>query len=77
MHGTPRWSPLKSDSFCPKKALVATGPVNSLLGGTDLTHEPARACNPFLHVWNGGPGQAVVLLHHRRRRTSAAALHDR
>jgi hypothetical protein len=46
----------KSDSFCPKKALVASGPVNSLLGGTDLS-QPGAACNPFLHVWNGGKGK--------------------
>jgi hypothetical protein len=45
----------QSDSFCPKGALVATGPVNSLLGGTDLT-KPGSACNPFLTVWNGGHG---------------------
>jgi hypothetical protein len=47
----------KTDTFCPKKALVATGPVNSLLGGTDLT-QAGTACNPFLHVWNG-PGNKL------------------
>lgn len=46
----------KTDSFCPPKALVATGPVNSLLGGTNLTIA-GSACNPFLHVWNGGGGK--------------------
>jgi hypothetical protein len=45
----------KSDSFCPKKALVATGPVNSVLGDSTLTG-PGTPCNPFLHVWNGGHG---------------------
>jgi hypothetical protein len=46
----------KSDSFCPPKALVATGPVNALLGGTNLT-AGGTPCNPFLHVWNGGGGK--------------------
>ncbi len=46
----------KSDSFCPKGALVATGPVNSMLGGTSLSQAKATPCNPFLHVWNGGHG---------------------
>jgi hypothetical protein len=51
-------STMKTDSFCPKKALVATGPVNSLLGGTNLSPgTPQTACNPFLHVWNGGKGK--------------------
>ena len=45
----------KSDSFCPKGALVATGPVNSLLGDSTL-HGMGTPCNPFLHVWNGGHG---------------------
>jgi hypothetical protein len=49
-------SAMKTDSFCPKKALVATGPVTSLLGGTDLS-QPGAACDPFLHVWNGGKGK--------------------
>jgi hypothetical protein len=46
----------KSDSFCPPKALVATGPVNALLGGTTLS-AMGTACNTFLHVWNGGGGK--------------------
>ena len=46
----------KTDSFCPKKALVATGPVNALLGSPRLNIAGAP-CNPFLHVWNGGGGK--------------------
>jgi hypothetical protein len=45
----------KTDSFCPKGALVATGPVNSKLGDNTLVGE-GSSCNPFLHVWNGGHG---------------------
>jgi hypothetical protein len=52
----PQMSIRKGDSFCPKNALVATGPVNALLGGTDLT-KPGTPCNPFLHVWNAGGGK--------------------
>lgn len=46
----------KSDSFCPKKALVATGPVKALLGDSSLKGM-GSPCNPFLHVWNGGKGK--------------------
>lgn len=53
---TLKMSTLKTDSFCPPGALVATGPVHALLGNTDLTTAGAP-CNPFLHVWNGGPGK--------------------
>lgn len=46
----------KRDTFCPKKALVATGKINALLGSTDLS-TPGAPCNPGLHVWNGGKGK--------------------
>lgn len=49
-------SVMKTDSFCPPKALVATGPVNALLGSPDLS-KMGSPCNPFLHVWNGGQGK--------------------
>jgi len=49
-------SAMKTDSFCPKKALVATGPVNAVLGDNTLTGA-GTPCNPFLHVWNGGKGK--------------------
>jgi hypothetical protein len=51
-----RMSVQKTDSFCPPKALVATGPVNTLLGGP-LLSVAGGPCNPFLHVWNGGGGK--------------------
>ena len=49
-------SAMKSDTFCPKKALIATGPVNAILGDNTL-QGAGTACNPFLHVWNGGGGK--------------------
>jgi hypothetical protein len=49
-------SAMKTDSFCPKKALVATGPVNAVLGNPTLKGA-GTPCNPFLHVWNGGKGK--------------------
>ena len=49
-------SAMKTDSFCPKKALIATGPVNAILGDNTLTGA-GTPCNPFLHVWNGGGGK--------------------
>ena len=38
---------------CPKGSLVATGLVNSFVGGPDLT-KPGSPCNPHLTVYNGG-----------------------
>ena len=40
-------------SGCPSKSLVATGTVQSQLGGSSLTG-PTIACDPNLHVYNGG-----------------------
>jgi hypothetical protein len=53
-------SALKSDSFCPKKALVAQGPVNSTLVPSKTPKGPGSPCNPYLHVWNGGVGKGGV-----------------
>jgi len=47
----------KTDKFCPKKALVATGPVSAKLGSPALTEAGTAPCNPFLQVWNGGKGK--------------------
>jgi hypothetical protein len=52
----PEMSIKKGDSFCPPKALVASGPVNSVLWGPLLAGKVV-SCNPFLHVWNGGGGK--------------------
>jgi hypothetical protein len=52
-------NPAKWDKVCPKKSLVATGPVRALLGpATDLKAK-GSPCNPFLHVYNGGGGKLV------------------
>ncbi|MFZ0385195.1 MAG: hypothetical protein WAL22_06010 [Solirubrobacteraceae bacterium] len=50
-----------SDTACPKGALVATGSITAVLGSpTDPTTGAADgACNPLLHVWNGGQGKLV------------------
>jgi hypothetical protein len=49
----------KSDSLCPKGALIASGPVNSLLGAASQPKSPGTPCNLFLHVWNGGQGKQI------------------
>lgn len=52
--------PLPSDKGCNPKALVATGPVHSAIGPSALSAKAAiPACNPFLHVWNGGHNTLV------------------
>ena len=59
-------SAMKSDSFCPKKALIATGPVNAILGDPTLTGR-RRAVQPVPARVERRRRQAVVLLHHRRQ----------
>jgi hypothetical protein len=48
-----------NDTGCPKQALVATGSIQATLGAaTDFT-QPGAACDPELHVWNGGAGKLI------------------
>ena len=48
-----------NDNKCSKKALVATGAIKATLGSaTDFTQAGA-ACDPLLHVWNGGKGKLI------------------
>lgn len=50
----------KYDAACPKGSLIAQGPVSSLLGpANDPSNSKGTACNPFLHVYNGGPRTQV------------------
>lgn len=47
----------KSDTQCPKGAMLATGAITAVLGSpTNFTptDPSAKACNPYLHVWNAG-----------------------
>jgi hypothetical protein len=49
----------ENDTKCPKKALVATGAIKATLGAaTDFT-APGQACDPDLHVWNGGHNKLI------------------
>ena len=44
-----------TDASCPKKALVATGSIQATLGPpTNFATSQGSACDPLLHVWNGG-----------------------
>jgi hypothetical protein len=48
-----------NDTKCPQKALVASGSIKATLGSaTDFT-QPGSACDPELHVWNGGKGKLI------------------
>ncbi len=52
---------------CPKGSLIGNGPVKSVLGpGNDPTGQ-GTACNPFLHVFNGGPKTQVFYFYIKRR----------
>lgn len=55
--------PLPNDNVCNPKALVASGPVQSEVGVSDLT-QPASIpqCRPFLRVWNGPNSTLVFFL---------------
>jgi hypothetical protein len=47
----------KSDAACPKGALVAQGPVKSLLGAASQPTSAGTPCNPYVHIWNSGQGK--------------------
>jgi hypothetical protein len=52
----------KSDTGCPKGALVATGRIEATLGPDNdqsATNTQTQPCNPLLHAWNGGQGKIV------------------
>jgi hypothetical protein len=52
----------KSDTVCPKAALVATGAITAVLGPTSdpsASNPTVVPCDPLLHAWNGGPGKIV------------------
>jgi hypothetical protein len=49
----------KNDNVCNPKAEVATGTVNSLLGGKTDPKGAGGACNPGLDVWNAGGNKVV------------------
>lgn len=52
----------KSDTACPKGALVATGSVTATLGpvtDTSASSPQNAPCDPLLHVWNEGQGKVV------------------
>jgi hypothetical protein len=46
----------KSDTVCPKGALVATGGITAALGDNTLTGA-GTPCQPILDVWNAGGGK--------------------
>ena len=44
----------KSDTGCPKGAMLATGAITAVLGSPTDFSKAGQACNPNLHVWNAG-----------------------
>lgn len=51
---------MQNDAACPKGALVASGSIHSVLGDKTLAENSTDvACDPILHVWNGGGGKLV------------------
>ena len=52
----------KSDTVCPKGALVATGGITAIIGSASDPSASApgsQPCNPILHAWNGGGNKVV------------------
>ena len=47
----------KNDNKCPKGALVATGAITATVGAAKDFTAAGTACDPLLHVWNGGQGK--------------------
>ncbi|HYB27795.1 MAG TPA: hypothetical protein VEF89_14345 [Solirubrobacteraceae bacterium] len=55
-------SAAKSDTGCPKGALVATGSITALLGPVSdqsASNPTVVPCDPLLDVWNAGQGKVV------------------
>jgi hypothetical protein len=50
---------VNGDTVCPAKAAVAKGAITALLGSASDLKKAGAACNPLLHVWNGGQGKLV------------------
>jgi hypothetical protein len=46
-----------NDTSCPKGAMVATGAITAAVGSATNFTAAAEACDPLLHVWNGGQGK--------------------
>ncbi len=46
-----------NDNVCPKKAMVASGYIESLLGSATNFSAPGANCDPALDVWNSGQGK--------------------
>lgn len=52
----------KSDTVCPKGALVASGSITAVIGpqADPSASAPGTVpCDPLLHAWNAGPGKLV------------------
>jgi hypothetical protein len=49
----------KSDTGCPKGALVASGSVTALIGPASKPTATALPCSLILHAWNAGQGKVV------------------
>jgi hypothetical protein len=53
-------NPTNADGGCPAGSLIGNGPVHSLLGTPkNPSQSVGTACNPYLHVFNGGPKTQV------------------
>ncbi|MGH2858448.1 MAG: hypothetical protein ACRDMJ_13315 [Solirubrobacteraceae bacterium] len=46
----------QNDTVCPKGAMVASGWITAVLGSSTNFQQAGAACDPLLHVWNGGQG---------------------
>lgn len=46
-----------NDTVCPKKALMATGSIQALLGSSTDFSAAGQSCDPVLDVWNSGQGK--------------------
>lgn len=47
------------NKVCPKGSAIASGPVESLFVAATTPGGPGTPCNPYLYIYNGGPGVQV------------------
>lgn len=51
------------DGGCSPGSLIGNGPVHSILGSGSSPSTPGTSCNPYLHVFNGGPSKQVFFFY--------------
>ena len=50
----------QNDTVCPRRAKLASGYINAVIGNETNFAVPGAACDPAVDFWNAGPGKLAV-----------------